>query len=118
MNKFALIIIGMLVVYGIFAFQNPFNNAKVTAVRGIIAILVGWAVVILTSLLVNNVEMSAVSAANDILALEEKNSSRMMGALYFGWAYPLIFIELVWGAVYLIRFFQNKSNINTKMLKS
>lgn len=119
MYKIVLIIIGMLVVYGIFAFQNPFNNSKITALRGIVAVLVGWILVILTSLLVNNMDMSAVHTATELATLEEKNSARMMGALFFGWAYPLIFIELVWGGVYLFRYWRDRNNIRSdKMLKS
>ena len=118
MYKIVLIIIGVLVLYGIFAFQNPFNNAKVTAIRGVVAILVGWAMVILISLLANNMEAATVTTASEILALEEQNKARMMGALSFGWAYPLIFVELIWGAVYLTRFYKDKNNLNTKLLKS
>jgi len=81
----------MLVLYGIFAFQNPFNNAKVTAFRGVVAVLVGWAKI---------------------------NNSRMLGALSFGWAYALIFIELIWGAVYLLRYVKDKNNFNSKLIKS
>jgi hypothetical protein len=74
--------------------------------------------VILISLLVNNMEMSAVSAASDVAALEEINNSRMLGALSFGWAYALIFIELIWGAVYLLRYVKDKNNFNSKLIKS
>jgi len=118
MYKLVLIIIGMLVVYGVFAFQNPFNNAKVTAIRGAVAILVGWVMVTLISHLVNNAELSAVSASTQIQAIEEENSARMRGALFFGWAYPFIFIELIWGGVYLFRHYKEKVNFGSKLLKS
>lgn len=119
MSKLVLIIIGMLAVYGIFAFQNPFNNAKVTALRGIFAVLLGWVMIILISMLVNNVDMSAVHTAAELATLEEKNGARMMGALFFGWAYPLIFVELVWGGVYLFRYWKDRNNLNSdKLLKS
>jgi len=108
MYKVALILIELLVIYGIFAFQNPFNNAKITAIRGLIAIIVGWAMVILTSLLISKVDMSALTTATEINNLQEKNTARMMGAMFFGWAYPLIFIELVWGSAYLYRYCKDK----------
>lgn len=116
MYKLALIAIGLLVIFGIFAFQNRFDNAKTTAVRGVIAIVVGWAIVILASLLVNKADLSVVTAAADILAIEEKNGARMLGAMFFGWAYPLIFVELIWGSVYLYRYCKQKNFFNSKLL--
>lgn len=116
MYKIALIIIALLVIYGIFAFQNPFNNAKVTASRGTIAVLIGWVMVILASLLINKVDLSAVTTASEVLALEENNGARMMGAIFFGWAYPLIIIELIWGGVYLVRYFKDKNFSKVKIL--
>lgn len=82
MYKVLLIITEMLVVYGIFAFQNPFNNAKVTVVRGCIAVAVGWIMVILTSLLISKVELSVISASIEFSQLEEKDTAKNLGAIY------------------------------------
>ncbi len=108
----------MLVVYGIFAFQNPFNNAKITAIRGVIAVVMGWVVVILTSLLVSKIDMSTVSAAIELADLQARDNARMLRALFFGWAYPLIFIELIWATVFLYRYSKKNNYLNFRMLKS
>jgi hypothetical protein len=82
MYKVSLINIEMLVVYGIFAFQNPFNNAKVTVVRGCIAVAVGWIMVILTSLLISKVELSVKSASIELSQLEEKDTAKTLGQYF------------------------------------
>ena len=115
MFKFALIVIALLVIYGVFAFQNQFNNAKVTAIRGGTAILVGWVIVILASLLVSKVDISALTTAAEIATQEENNTARMRGAVFFGWAYPLILIELIWGGVYFLRFCREKNILISKL---
>lgn len=117
MYKFVLILIEILVVYGIFAFQNPFNNAKVTAIRGMIAVLVGWVMVILTSILVSKIDMSAVSTTIELTDLQEKANASKLGALFFGWVYPLIIVEVIWLTVFLFRFCKKNNYFNFKMLK-
>ncbi len=118
MYKLVLILIGILVVYGIFAFQNPFNNAKVTVIRGMVAVFSGWIMVILTSLLISKIDMSSISTAIEITKFQEMDNARKLGALFFGWVYPLIFIELVWLSVFLFRYCKKNDYINSKILKS
>ena len=117
MVKFVFILVGILVIYGVFAFQNPFNNAKITAVRAMLAIVVGWVVVILTSIVIGQIDMSAMQATIDLADIQETNKARKLGALFFGWAYPLIFIELIWFSVLISRYVKNKNSINLKTLK-
>jgi heme/copper-type cytochrome/quinol oxidase subunit 2 len=117
MYKIVLILIELLVIYGIFAFQNPFNNAKVTIIRGVMAVIIGWVMVILTSMFMSQIDMSATQAAIDLADLQEKENARKLGALFFGWAYPLIFIEMIWLSVFIFRYFKKNDSINIKTLK-
>lgn len=62
--------------------------------------------------------MSSVSTAIEITKLQEIDDARKLGALFFGWAYPLIFIELIWLSAFLFRYCKKNNYINIKTLKS
>jgi hypothetical protein len=103
----------MLVVYGIFVFQSPFNNV----LGGCIAVAVGWIIVILTSLQISKVELSAITLTIELSQLEEKDTAKNLGALFFGWVYPLILIELIWCVHYLFYYCKDKNYIPLMLLK-
>lgn len=94
--KYAIELVEIAVVYLIFAHGNRFDNAKNTAWRAFGAVIVGWQLVFVSSMLITDIDLMLARSQEEMIRISNGDGARHIGALLLGWIYPLVWIGIIW----------------------
>ena len=106
--KFAIELVEIAVVYLIFAHGNRFDNAKNTAWRAFGAVIVGWQLVFVSSMLITDIDLMLARSQEEMIRISNGDGARHIGALLLGWIYPLVWIGMIWMVRRLIMMVQKR----------
>ncbi|MDO8587157.1 MAG: hypothetical protein Q7T82_08970 [Armatimonadota bacterium] len=96
--KILIVAVGILLPYFLFAYRNRFNNINLTLGRAGIAVIVGWAFILFSTLLVTDIDLKLARTEREIQAICDGDGGRNVGALLFGWFYPFAMVIFYWTA--------------------
>jgi hypothetical protein len=99
------------VVWAVFAYRNPFHNAKTTAIRTFAAIGVGWVLIIASTLTITEVDLRLASTPVELERVTSGDGARHVFAVLLGWVCPAIWVGIIWCAVRILRFARTRMTL-------
>lgn len=94
--KEVLLVVILVILWLIFAYGNRFDDWKRTALRALIAIVVGWVVILITTLAITEIDLALATTIEEKMEISRGDGGRHTGALLLGWAYASVPVGLMW----------------------
>jgi len=107
--KEVLLVVDLAIMWFLFAYRNRFDNWKRTALRALIAIVVGWVVILITTLAITEIDLALATTIEEKMEISRGDGGRHTGALVLGWAFAAVPVGLMWVIHRAIKFIKGRS---------
>jgi len=94
--KNIVIVVGILLPYFVFAYRNRFNNATLTLSRAVGAVIIGWAYMLVSTLLITDIDLKLAKTEQEIQLVSSGDGAKHAAALLVGWFPPLLLVIVYW----------------------
>ena len=94
--KNIIVLLLIIVPYLVFIWDTYVDKDKTTLRRAIIAVGVGWALVVASSIIIMEIDYLLAESIFDKQRITSMVADRIMFAAMFGWVFPALVVFLAW----------------------